>query len=212
MIRLLLIRHGQTDWNADRRWQGHADVPLNEAGIAQSWALADRLTGWSLDAIYSSDLKRAALTAEILGWALNLVPVLDTAWRERNVGAFSGLTNVEVRQRFPQAWDAIQRGVVNPPGGEHFLEFHQRVVDAYQLILERHEEGTVAVVSHGGALHALISHVLGIGADGYGRFSLNGNTGLSIVESGERGQRLTLLNDTCHLDHANAGSPRGNLL
>jgi broad specificity phosphatase PhoE len=201
MLRLLLIRHGQTDWNADRRWQGHADVPLNEVGKAQARALAERLDGWQLNAMYSSDLKRAAMTAEILGRSLNLKPIHNPAWRERNVGFFAGLTNDEVQQAYPEAWHEMQRGVVNPPGGEHFLELYERVVGAYEQLLHQHAEGTVAVVSHGGALHALISHVLGIGAVGYGRFSLSGNTGLSIVEIGERGQRLILLNDTCHLDH-----------
>jgi broad specificity phosphatase PhoE len=201
----MLIRHGQTDWNAEHRWQGHSDVPLNQVGVTQATSLAKRLAGRPINAVYSSDLKRAAMTAEILGRSLNLEPILDAAWRERDVGAFAGLTNAQVQAAYPEEWEAMRQGRINPPGGEPYTQLSRRVTRAYERLLVEHYEGEVAVVSHGGALYTLISFILGFGADRIGRFSLNGNTGLSIIEVEEHGPRLTLLNDTCHLDHLNGG-------
>jgi len=206
---VLLIRHGQTDWNAESRWQGHADIPLNATGKAQAHALAQRLAGWPVKALYSSDLKRAAMTADILADALNLKPVLDIVWRERDVGDFQGLTNAELKQSFADHWVGMRNGVFNPPNGEPFQQLQARVTKAFDELLARHAGEMAAVVTHGGALHTLISHILGISGS-YGRFSLSGNTGLSIVEQGERGVRLVLLNDTCHLMHMEDGHHHGS--
>jgi broad specificity phosphatase PhoE len=197
---ILLIRHGQTDWNVARRWQGHWDEPLNRLGLAQAHALARRLATWPIRAIYSSDLARAAQTADILGRALDLEPIYDAAWRERHVGDFQGLTSEEAQAQFPHIWAEMARGIVNPPNGEHVLELHTRVTAAFERLVTGHEGQVIAVISHGGALGSVISHVLGIPPGKYGRFSLRGNTGLSIVEAGSHGPRLVLLNDTCHLD------------
>lgn len=199
-MRVLLIRHGQTDWNAQGRWQGHSDVPLNEAGLSQARALADRLVDWRLEAIYSSDLKRASMTAAIIAKGRALTPILDPAWRERDVGAFAGLTSEEAATRFPRQWAELRRGFLNPPGGEHHLDMYERVISAFGNLLASHQTGDIAVVSHGGTLSLVISHVLGLEPGKHGKFTLKGNTGLSIVESDGDGLRLTLLNDTCHLD------------
>jgi len=95
MTTLLLVRHGETDWNAERRWQGHADVPLNERGREQARALAEQLAGESVDAIYSSDLSRARDTADILGARLDVPVVVDADLREIDVGPVEGLTAEE---------------------------------------------------------------------------------------------------------------------
>ncbi|MCP4426645.1 MAG: histidine phosphatase family protein [Chloroflexi bacterium] len=198
---LLLIRHGQTNWNAEGRWQGHADIPLNAMGRAQAEALAQRLADWPIRAVYSSDLKRAAMTAVSLAAVLNQQPIFDTAWRERDVGDFSGLTSAEARVQYPAVWAAMKNGVVNPPNGERQLDLRARAVAAYEQVLNRHEGDTVAIVSHGGTLANVISHVLRIPEDSYGRFRLSGNTGLSVVEKNEKyGQYIALLNDTSHLN------------
>jgi len=197
---IYLVRHGQTDWNAARRWQGHEDIPLNAEGIAQARALARRMGRWKIDALYSSDLARAAMTARIVGETAGLNPIYDPVWRERDVGAFSGLTNDEVRMKFPLAWESMQRGVVDPPGGETHIAFFERVSRAFERLIELHAQASVLLVSHGGVLSAVIAHVLGIGLDGHRRFSLGGNTGLSIIEAGETASRVLLLNDTCHLE------------
>src|SRR2546421_12731333 len=102
MVTLLLIRHGETDWNAEHRWQGHADVPLNERGREQAKALAEELAPEGADAIYASDLSRARDTAEIVGERLGLPGVLDPDLPEIGVGSRAGLTGDEVGGR---AWD-----------------------------------------------------------------------------------------------------------
>src|SRR6185437_6606991 len=97
MTTLLLVRHGETDWNAERRYQGHADVPLNDRGVEQARELAEQLAGERIDAIYSSDLSRAHATAEIVGERLGVPVVTDPDLREIDVGAVEGLTFEESR-------------------------------------------------------------------------------------------------------------------
>lgn len=200
MTKLLLVRHGQTDWNAQARWQGQQDVPLNRLGRAQATALAARLAGWPIHAIYSSDLRRAGETAEILAAALSLKPVYEAAWRERAAGVFEGMTGAELREKYPEAWAALQQGEIRPKNGEAPEQLQTRIVDAYQRILARHPDQTILIVSHGGALHALLSHVLELSVSQVYRLSLSGNTGLTRLDLTPRGPRLTLLNDTAHLE------------
>ncbi len=197
---ILLIRHGQTDWNAQGRWQGHTDIPLNETGMAQAQALAQRLANWPIQAVYSSDLKRAAMTAVPIANILNQQPIFDPIWRERHVGDFGGLTREEIREKFPDIWEAKKNGLLNPPNGEDYLSLRARAIAAYKKVREQHEGEMVAVISHGGILANVISHVLEIPPDRHGRFRLSGNAGLSIVEINEKyGQYIALLNDTSHL-------------
>ena len=199
---ILLIRHGQTDWNAESRWQGHLDIPLNTTGQAQAQALTRRLASWPIQAVYASDLKRAAMTAVTLASALNQEPIYDPMWREGDVGDFGGLTSQEAKERFPEAWTTIKNGLLTPPNGEDWQTLRARAAQAFESVAGRHEGEMVAVVSHGGTLANVIAHVLEIPVDKYGRFRVSGNTGLSIVEITEaRGPHLTLLNDTSHLEN-----------
>lgn len=205
---ILLIRHGQTEWNAQGRWQGHADVPLNEVGRQQARALARRLAAWPIRAIYASDLQRAAETAVILGQMVGLSPQFDPEWRERDVGEFSGLTGDETRQRYPEVWQGMKRGAINPPNGETHDRLAERAIAAFRRTLARHEGEMAAIISHGGTLAAVVTHVLGLPMNSYGRFSLRGNTGLSIVVQDDRGAYLSLLNDASHLSHIPISIPQ----
>jgi broad specificity phosphatase PhoE len=196
---VLLIRHGQTDWNASGRWQGHQDQPLNEIGRSQSAALAARLSTWGIRALYTSDLKRAHETASILGRALGLEPIADPAWRERFGGDFEGLSLAEMEANHAEALQALRAGAP-PPGGESLPAVAARVTAAFESLLQNHQGEIVAVVSHGGALGSLIGSILGIPPGSHGGFSLAGNTGVTVVTAGERGRRVTLLNDSYHID------------
>lgn len=197
---LLLIRHGVTDWNVAKKWQGHADIPLNETGHQQAAALAKRLAGWPLTAVISSDLQRCTQTAVPIAAAHNLQPTFDPLWRERDVGDFSGFTTDEAKIRFPELWQNNYTGLVDPPNGESSTALLWRTISAYEKVLATHPGQMVAVISHGGTLHALIAHLIGLNNGEHGRFSLRGNTGLSVVEVTTRGAYLTRLNDTSHLD------------
>jgi len=195
---LLLIRHGRTAYNAARRWQGHLDVPLDEVGQDQAQALAARLADWPGTAVYSSDLLRARMTAAPLAEAWSVEPIYETDWRERHVGVFEGRTAEELQTEYPDVFARMRQGIVEIPGGERHESLQGRVTAAYQRVLERHPDELVAIVSHGGTLNALVSHVLGIPYQ-YGRLSFHGNTGLTILRINDSGPRLTMLNDTRHL-------------
>jgi 2,3-bisphosphoglycerate-dependent phosphoglycerate mutase len=195
---LLLIRHGQTDYNANGRWQGHLDVPLNDIGFNQAQALAQRLAGWPVQALYSSDLQRARMTAVPLAQVWGLTPVYDPIWRERHVGVFEGRGSSELQVAYPEVWAKMRQGIIEIPEGEAYATLQARVAGAYQQLIVNHPDEMVSVVSHGGALNALVAYVLGI-PQHYGRLSFHGNTGLTILRVNEHGPRLVMLNDTRHL-------------
>jgi probable phosphoglycerate mutase len=144
---ILLARHGETNWNRERRWQGHAPTALNEHGRAQALALAERLAGVELDAVYSSDLPRALQTAEIVAAARGLEPIPEPGLREIDVGSRQGLTAAAVGER---AWD-----------GESYEAHRERVLTAVRRIAERHPGGRLLAVTHGGSLRRVQEAVLG---------------------------------------------------
>jgi len=145
---LLFARHGQTDWNAEGRLQGHTDRPLNAYGREQAKALAARLAGEDVAAIYASDLARARETAEIVGERLGLPVVVDPDLREKNWGTWEGLTSEE-RLRVELA-------------GESTAEHRERTVRAVERIVERHPGQRVVVVTHGGSVRRIQAAVCGV--------------------------------------------------
>jgi broad specificity phosphatase PhoE len=155
--RLLLIRHGQSVWNAARRWQGHSDAPLSRLGLDQADEVARSLAGEALDALYASDLKRAFVTAQIVGAPHGLVPIRDARLRELDVGAWGGLTRHEIATRWPDVLAAFDEGDLHtrPEGGETRAELEARVRRALDDLAARHAGGTLAVVAHGGVLAAV---------------------------------------------------------
>jgi probable phosphoglycerate mutase len=176
---LLLTRHGETDWNAERRWQGHSDPPLNERGREQARELADTLDG--VDVIYASDLARARETAEILGRRLGLEVRLEPRLRERSFGAWEGKTWEELEERFAEALDRWRSGETHgPDDAEPYQDFSRRVESFLEDILARHPQEKVLVVGHGGSVRAI--HALAEGLD-YARDHLRipevANCGLS---------------------------------
>ena len=158
--RLLLARHGETDWNRVGRWQGHADPPLNERGRRQAAELADRLAGDGIAAVYSSDLARADQTARVVADRLGLDVVQDPGLREIDVGSWSGLTRAEVEQRFPVGYARWLGGEIGHDG-ETREQLASRVIDAARTIAGRHEGETVLLVTHGGVIRALRRHAAG---------------------------------------------------
>jgi broad specificity phosphatase PhoE len=179
---ILLARHGQSDWNATRRWQGHADRPLTEKGRAQASALAARLAHIDLDAVYSSDLRRAADTAravaEVQGLGLVQLPEL----REVDVGSWSGLTRDEAEERFPDGFARWREGFPGWEDGEDYDAMAQRVIGAVVQIALAHEHGRALVVSHGGPIRAIHAAALGLDVHEYRRLRpVEPNARLSAV-------------------------------
>ena len=160
VTRLLLVRHGETEWNRVGRWQGHADPPLNETGRRQAAELAERLAGDGIAAVYSSDLARARETAGAAADRLGLDVVEDPALREIDVGSWSGLTRAEVAEQYPEGFARWLAGEIGHDG-ETREQLTERVVAATTAIAVRHEGETVLVVTHGGVIRALRRHASG---------------------------------------------------
>lgn len=204
-MKLLLIRHGQSVANSEGRLQGQLDSPLTDRGREQARALARRLVreGWSVSAIHTSDLGRAAETAEILGAALQAPLFLDERLREYDIGMLTGLVQSEIEHLYPGIWHALHRSPVWPamPGEEGNDAFCRRIVSALDDIRSTHDqEQVVAVVSHGRTLGMILAHLLEIDPDRRMPFRF-GNTSFSVVELHPHRNLLTCLNDLCHLGH-----------
>lgn len=203
VCRVFLIRHGETLWNSEMRFQGHADVPLSEAGVSQAKALGRRLAGQQIAAVYSSDLGRALDTAREIaiprGMEITTVPEL----REMNFGSWEGLSFKEIKQNYGellQQWWADPLGITIP-GGEGLQDLASRVVSALRGIVARHPGEKVAVVCHGGPVRCLVSSVLGMDLIRYWKIRQD-NAALNILDFPEDWDNgvVMRLNDRSHLD------------
>jgi glucosyl-3-phosphoglycerate phosphatase len=155
--RLVLWRHGQTAWNAEHRFQGHSDISLDETGHEQARSAARYLAAMHPDAVFSSDLGRAAETAAYLAELTGLPVQLDKDLRERGGGAWEGLTDKEIRENYPEAYAEWI-----PPDGEPVSAVADRVSGAFERIAENTGGSLVVLVSHGAAINLGISHLLGL--------------------------------------------------
>ena len=198
---LLFIRHARSTWNELGRWQGQADPPLNEAGLAEARLLAERLRRtWTIDHIYSSDLQRAATTAGVVAEALGLPLGIDPIWRERGVGELEGLTTDEIIAAYPDFWASRLTGPMHAPGGESVESVLGRASAGCDRLLARHTDQTVAVFSHGGMILATLVHLLGLGPAGFGLLVGGQHTAISEVRIEHGYPRLQRLNDAAHLE------------
>ncbi|HXW45494.1 MAG TPA: histidine phosphatase family protein [Streptosporangiaceae bacterium] len=176
IIKLVLWRHGQTTFNVERRFQGQTDVPLNDVGLAQASQAAPYLAALSPDAIFSSDLSRAAATAAALADLTGLQVQLDKDLRERGGGSWEGMTAAEIQQRFPEAYAAWE-----PPDGESAAAVADRAEAAMHRIADSMPGGGIAVVvGHGGTLGFGAARLLGI-PDGLRALGPFGNCRWSVL-------------------------------
>ena len=190
-IRLLLVRHGETDWNQQSRYQGQVDISLNENGKLQSEKVADFLKDVSIDKVYSSSLLRAKETAEIIlqqhqGINLELELELNDGFKEIIHGAWEGKLETEIEQQFP---GELQRWRETPeqfqmPAGENFQAFWQRTVEVYESIIEAvltDKLNTILIVAHGGTNQILLCHILGLSAEHFWSFRQS-NCCLNVID------------------------------
>jgi probable phosphoglycerate mutase len=161
--RLILLRHGETEWNVERRYQGQLDSALTTTGRTQARALAARLAGQCVAALYSSDLDRARETARVVADSTGLKQILDSGLRERHLGVFQGLLKAEIREKFP---DEYLRFKSDPdyviPGGESTRQSSTRVIACLEEIAGCHAGQQIAVIGHGGTASSLLRYALGI--------------------------------------------------
>jgi broad specificity phosphatase PhoE len=198
--KLFFARHGQTAWNTNGLFQGQADIPLDETGQRQAAALAKRMAQYPLQAVYTSNLQRAWETASAIALFQDCPLVGDRSLVEINLGEWQGLTRAEILEHDPQrlqAWDA-DRLHNSPPGGETLIELAERVRAGLSRILEKHNEGSVMIVSHAGPLKVMLCDMLGASIENFWRFQLL-NATLCVASIYPEGAILEQLNDGCHL-------------
>jgi len=196
---LLLIRHGETAWNAEQRVQGNLDVPLSPRGLEQARLLARRLAGEELTAACTSDLSRSRRTAEIaVGHRLPLSD--EPRLREAHFGAFEGLTATDMAERFPAEYAAWRRDSLahRPPGGECLEALRDRCLAALADLLPQHPGGRVAVFAHGGPVRVIACGLFGLPLDFYRRLRVE-NTAIARVRFTDYGPTLAGWNDIAHL-------------
>lgn len=165
--KILLLRHGELDTGGRKVYVGQADVPLSPIGVSRGHSWAKILQNLNLGKIISSDLKRCAETAYIIGAKLNLRVKLDTAWREISFGDWDGRDFEEVRQAYPalvsQRHDDFLE--MRPPGGENFRDLQARVTKAFEALLTAESEGHILVVTHAGVMRTLLAYLMGLPAE-----------------------------------------------
>lgn len=164
MTQLCLVRHGQTDWNLEGRYQGQSDVPLNQNGLMQAESLIDKLNGHIFAAVYSSDLTRARQTAGPIAKHLDIPVHLEPRLREIHQGEWEGVLVDDIKARYAEIWSqrAMDPASVRPPGGETVGEVAERVYAALDDIARRHPYENVLVVSHGLSIATAICRERGI--------------------------------------------------
>jgi phosphoserine phosphatase len=200
-MKLLLVRHGETDWNLARRYQSYSDVPLNQKGIQQAEQLARRLSSERIDAVYASNLSRAIETAKPILNLQEQAPLIhkDARWQEICFGEWDGLTYEEVEAKWQNEVAVWYTDPVNgaPPGGETMLQMSKRVQSAFDELKDKHQDETVLIVSHGGTIQILLCLLLGMALNRYWQFHV-AQASLTVLRFYEDAAILDLFNDVSH--------------
>lgn len=192
---LVFVRHGQTDWNINHRFQGSSDIPLNDHGRTQAYQLAPRIQADTFDAVYSSDLSRAHETANIISQQFI---TQDARLREIAFGVFEGLTFPEIKEQFPDHFELWRRREAPPPEGEELVTVGARVRSFLDDVLEKHIDQRVLIVSHGGIIGISTCLLLDHPPQKVWQFRFE-NTSISEFGFFPQGIVAMRLNDVCHL-------------
>lgn len=162
--KILLLRHGELNTGGRKVYVGQADVPLSPAGVGRGHSWAKILQNLNLGKIISSDLKRCAETAYIIGAKLNLTVELNPAWREISFGDWDGRDFEEVRQAYPEMVARRRANflVMRPPGGENFMDLQARVTKAFEALVTAESDGHILVVTHAGVMRTLLAYLMGL--------------------------------------------------
>jgi len=198
---IILIRHGETEWNLSGRWQGHADSPLSPRGVSQATALGERMKKEDFNFFYSSDLERAQHTARLVGGPSGWTPTLMESLRERDLGVLEGLTTDEMLVTKPEEYQSFREDGTDyqVPGGESFRQFYNRCSQALEDIANKHPGKKIGVVTHGGVLGAIFRYVLQIPLEAERNFVLL-NCSINRLEKTNGGWNLVSWGDIAHLD------------
>ena len=209
--RIILIRHGETEWNREGRIQGyHGDSRLTENGRAQAQKLAARLASEEVGALYSSDSERARQTAAPIVAVLRMVAVYDTALRERNYGEFEGWTYADLERERPEAYSKFRSRDPGyaPPGGESGAQFSARILAALERVAKSAAGRQAAVVTHGGVLGVIHRHVNGAAPDSRRDYSLHNASINRLLYAGDAWS-IEAWGDVAHLSGGSGDSIQG---
>jgi probable phosphoglycerate mutase len=204
---VIIIRHGETEWNIANIRQGHLDSPLTEQGIAQARALARRLSREHFRLIYSSDLGRAMQTAEIIAAATGHDIVSDPRLRERHLGIFQGLSSDEIKERYPQEY-SLHRSLGPDyviPSGESVRQQVARNLSCLNEVAAKHPGEAIVVITHGGVLSGLFRHTFSIPFEAPRRFEFT-NAGLNVFICEEGNWFLQTWGDLSHLGNGSSNA------
>ena len=211
---IFFVRHGLTDWNAQRRFQGTLDIPLNEAGLIQAKTAAARCGELRLERIYHSTLLRAAQTAQAVADASGAPLIPCEGFNEVSLGVFQGLNHEQARQQYPQAYAQYFADRVNaaPPQGESLYQVQIRALHALDFI-EQDAAGCerIAVVSHGALLKSLLAAIAGIPLSCFAQYDVS-NGSISVIESKDGARRLVTLNSMAHFGDSYAEMSKTRLM
>tara|TARA_B100000029_G_scaffold97026_1_gene87320 strand:- start:175 stop:858 length:684 start_codon:yes stop_codon:yes gene_type:complete len=200
MGRLYIIRHGETEWNAQHRAQSHTDIPLSAVGRRQAQCTAERLKDVDFDIAYSSDLHRAKETAEIILGERNVQVNTLTSLREYDKGVFEGLHRSEYSLKYPDQYQASLTKDLDfaPESGESVRQVHGRVSEFGRFITSEHPNEDILIAGHGGSLRALVVHLLSLSMETTWKLATS-NCSVTIIDIHPANNVLYLYNDTSHL-------------
>lgn len=204
--RVLLIRHGQTDWNIQGRWQGYEPVPLNAEGLQQARALAASLMNRPIGSIYTSDLPRALQTAAAIGEVVGIEPVTDIRLREFHLGIFQGHTREQMIEKFPAEWASFEADYWNYtiPNGESRRMMQDRIYAAWEHIIAEASGPEAVIVTHGGSIRVLLLKLFTDIAEQLDAIHVR-NTSLTILE---REQDTWQLRELAVVNHLETDAPK----
>lgn len=202
MTRLVLVRHGYTYWNEEKKYQGFADINLNPQGINEAKKVAKRLSVENFDRIYSSPLRRAMETAEIINENFNKKIHICECLKEINFGDWEGHTFEEIAHNYPDlSKEWVEKPAdMRPPNGENFRDLQERAINVLHEIYDLNKGKNVLIVTHGGLISVLVCHILKIGLDELWKF-ISSNTGITILEEYDNELILTTFNEHGHLKY-----------
>lgn len=202
MTRLILVRHGYTYWNEEKKYQGFTDIDLNPQGIEEAKKVAKRLSFEKIDMIYSSPLKRSLETAEIINETFNKKIHIRDCLKEINFGDWEGFTFDEIVSHYPELSEEwlSKPADMRPPNGENFRDLQERAINVLHEIYDINKGKNVLIVTHGGLISVLVCHILKINIEELWKF-ISSNTGITILEELDNELILTTFNEHGHLKY-----------
>jgi len=207
MVKIILIRHGETDWNKEQIFRGRIDVALNEVGLAQARSVQATLKDVQISAIYSSPLSRALETARVVGEGRNCEVKIEEGFIDINFGRWQGISHQKVKEEYKELYEMWlnKPQMVTFPEGESLEEVQRRSMKALEKVIKKHPEETLAIISHRVLNKVLLCSILGLELSHFWYIKQD-TCALNRFEYKDDKYYLTLLNDTCHLKKVKGAS------